>query len=220
MRGHQGHTQPGAEWGSACAQAQGGGSRHPPPGPLPRRCRARLRTGCPLPEDRTTSTLCGARGEVSTLTDASTKPPLTPNSAPSGCSPRSGCCLLAAPAPGAYLLLSARFFDENSAERRLERRRHAWTRPPGGTERPLLPRADAAPGGALPPPRAPHGRPHSEPHTAARRRARVWERGLENIARVQQLPSAVPPKASRNRPPRVTQDTRRNTSSRRPLRTV
>lgn len=70
--------------------------------------------------------------------------------------------------------------------------------------------------GALLPPGAPHGRPHGEPHTAARRRAGVWERGLENTTRVRQLPSAAPPKASRNRPPRATQDTRRNTSSRRP----
>lgn len=70
--------------------------------------------------------------------------------------------------------------------------------------------------GALPPPGAPHGRPHGEPRTAARRRAGVWERGLENTTRVRQLPSAAPPKASRNRPPRATQDTRRNTSSRRP----
>lgn len=146
VRGHQGRTQPGADGGQRVCPGSWWGKPPPPPGPLPRRSRARLRTGCPPPEDRTTSTLWGTRGVVSTLTDVSTKPPLTPNSAPSGCPPRSGCCLPATPGSRAYLLLSAQFGDENSAERRLERPRCAWTRPPGGTERPLLPRADAAAG--------------------------------------------------------------------------
>lgn len=81
VRGHQGRTQPGADGGQRVCPGSGWGKPPPPPGPLPRRSRARLRTGCPPPEDRTTSTLWGTRGVVSTLTDVSTKPPLTPNSA-------------------------------------------------------------------------------------------------------------------------------------------